>query len=336
MIPLVSFIVPVYNAKATLERCVSSLLSHDINNEAFEIVLVNDGSSDGSGEYCKALSERMGNVKLISQMNLGPSEARNSGIRAARGEYLCFVDSDDELAPGGIGSLLPYCDGNNDLIRYWCEIIYPGNKGDVYMGDGQVTFKGSGLEYLRRYGLETFCWNYLYKRSFLERNNLLFTPGIIGEDFTFMFDVMMANPHIISVAKRIYRYNIHPNSISTIRSPEQSRRWVKDLTGSMSRIAGELEPIRDSDPALFKSCRRSLDGKMTALFSRILSANYSTEEYRAVLDSCRKKTLLPLQFQSNAAVTLLARFPFLYPIASSLYRRIFLPYVYLKIDRYGH
>ena len=118
MKPFVSFIVPVYNAKETLERCVSSLLSQDIDDKAFEILLINDGSTDGSGEYCKTLSERMGNVRLISQMNLGPSEARNSGIRAAYGDYLCFVDSDDILIPGGIGSLLHYCDGNNDLIPF--------------------------------------------------------------------------------------------------------------------------------------------------------------------------------------------------------------------------
>ena len=136
--------------------------------------MVNDGSSDGSGESCKDLSERLGNVMLISQKNLGPSEARNSGIRAARGDYLCFVDSDDCLVPGGIGSLLPYCDGNNDLIRYWSKMIYPGNKDDINMGNGHVAFNGSGLEFLRQYGLETFCWNYLYKRSFLESNHLFF------------------------------------------------------------------------------------------------------------------------------------------------------------------
>ena len=335
MIPLISFIVPVYNAKATLERCTSSLLSQNIGNESFEIILVNDGSTDGSGELCKDLSKRMGKVTLISQMNLGRSEARNSGVRAACGEYLCFVDSDDILITGGIGSLLPYCDGNNDLIRFWCELNYPEKKGDVDMGDGRVTFNGSGQEYLRRYGLETFCWNYLYKRSFIEKNNLRFPPGIIGEDFSFMFDVMMANPHIISVAKRLYRYNIHPNSISTIRSPEQSRRWVKDLTGSMSRIAEELEPMRNSDPTLFKSCRRSLEGKMSALFSRILSANYSIREYREVIDTCRTTDLLPLQIRSNTVVSFLAQFPFLYPIASSLYRRVFLPNVYPRLDRNG-
>ena len=151
-----------------------------------------------------------------------------------------------------------------------------------------------------------------------------------------MFDVMMANPHIISVAKRLYLYHIHPNSLSTTWSPEQSRRWVKDLTDSLSRIAGELEQMRNSDPLLYKSCRWSLDGKMTALFSRILSANYSTKEYRTVLNSCRTKALLPLQIQSNTPVSLLARFPFLYPIASSLFRRVFLPYVYPRLNRNGN
>ena len=331
----ISFIVPVYNTSNTLERCVDSIRIQSLDECSYEVILINDGSTDESEEICLEICRKHPCTRLVSQENLGLSAARNRGIQVARGEYLCFVDSDDTLVPGGIGLLLPYCDGNNDLIRYWCELVDPVNKSDVDMGDGQVTFNGSGREYLRIYGLETFCLNYLYKKAFLERNQLRFTLGIIGEDFPFIFDVMKANPSIISVAKRIYRYNINPNSISTTRSPEHSRRWVTDLMGSMYRIAGELEPMRDSDPALFKSCRRSLDGKMVALFSRILSANYTTKEYKSLLNSCREAKLLPLQTQPNTVINLLARFPILYPVASTLYRRLFLPFIYPRINRYG-
>ena len=315
--------------------CVNSLLAQGIEDDAFEIILVDDGSTDGSETLCMELSKKYSQITVLSQKNKGLSEARNSGIRAARGEYLCFVDADDSLIPGGIASLSSFCDGIHDVIRYWCSLVYPGAKEDIDLGDGRVLFSGKGIAYLRQFGLETFCWNYLYKRSFIEENNLYFTPGIIGEDFPYMFDVMMANPRVISVAKRLYQYNIIPGSQSNTRTPQHSRRRVTDLMGSLSKIVAELEPYRGSDPLLYEVCRRSLDYKTTALFSRILSSRYTTQEYREILSSCKTAGLLPLKNNPRLFVSILTRFPVLYPAASALYSRVFLPYIYPRINRYG-
>lgn len=332
---LISFIVPIYNAENTLERCVESLLNQGLDEGSYEIILINDGSTDRSGAICQGLAEKHSCVRVISQPNAGISEFRNHGIRSACGDYICYVDSDDFLTAGGIASLLPHCDGKNDLIRYWCELVYPNTKDNVDQGDGSVLFFGSGNGYLRRLGLETFCTNYLYRRSFILEHGLFFTPGILGEDFPYMFDVMMADPLIVSVAKRIYHYIIKPESISTSRSPEHSRRWVRDLRDTMTRIAMELEPYRESDPAMFQKCRQKMDDKMVSLFSRSLTAQYTIKEFKALIFSCRKADLIPLESKSNTSVWFLTHFPFLYPISSVIFRRIFLRHIYPRINKYG-
>ena len=332
---LISFIVPVFNAKKTLQRCVSSILSQGLDEFACEILLVNDGSTDGSYEVCEELSEKHHCVRVISQRNAGLSAARNNGIQSARGDYLCFVDSDDSLIPGELVHLLDLCDGKNDLVRYWCSLVYPGSHAKDDAGNGSVLFHGSGLDYLRRFGLETFCWNYLYKKQFLLEKRLFLQLGIIGEDFPFMFDVIMANPHIVSVAQRIYLYNISPNSLSTNRTSEHSRRWVNDLMSSLAKIEQALEPFRDSDPTLFEKCQRSFDDKVNSLFSRMLSAQYSLREFRDIIASCKEKRILPQQIQINAFVSLLTRIPSLYPLARVVFNRLFLPFVYPKLNRYG-
>lgn len=331
----ISFIVPVYNTKSYLASCMQSLLNQGLDEGSYEIILINDGSTDGSEKICQEFAQKYRWVKVVSQENKGLSEARNNGIRAASGKYLCFVDSDDNLIPGGIASLLHHCNNTPDLIRYWCELIYPGAPKDEDKGDGGVTFEGTGREYLRRFGLETFCCNYLYAKSFIDRNGLFFIPRIVGEDFPFMYEVMMANPRIVAVSKRIYQYNINPNSLSTNWSPEHSRRWVKDLMRSMTRIAGQLECFRESDKGLYDSCKRSLDNKVISLFSRILSANYTIKEYRSIVSMCKVNGLIPLTTRFNAIISILTVSPFLYPVASLLFRRIFLPYIYPKINRYG-
>ena len=329
---MISFIVPIFNARAYLSACVESLMNQGLEDGSYEIILVNDGSTDGSENLCEELAGKHLFIHVINQANLGLSAARNTGIREAKGEFLCFVDSDDSLVAGSLADLVPLCDGQ-DIVRFWCKLVYPKASKEVNPGSGDITFSGTGTEFVRRYGLETFCLNYLYRRSFLEGNHLRFKQGIIGEDFPFMYDVMMANPNVISVAKQIYLYNIHPDSISTRRNTDNSRCWVNDMSGTLIRIASDLEKYRTSDPVLFKSCHLSLDRKMLSLFSRALTANYSIQEFRAILSVLRNNDLLPLRFNHNLIVFLLNKYPFLYPIASTVYRRIFIPYIYPHIDR---
>ena len=334
---LISLVVPVYNTESALVRCVKSLMNQGLPEGEYEILLVNDGSTDGSGDLCRSLSLEYPFINTINQENQGISGARNTGIRAAKGDYVCFVDSDDILADSGLSSLLPYCEGGNDLIRFWCSIVNTGLAKDGEERESKVVFDGSGRDYLRTFGLETFCINYLYSRSFLLENKLLFRPGIIAEDFEFIFRVMMADPHVVSVNKSIYCYLISLNSISTTRTPEHSRRWVEDLLGTMTYMAHELEPIRDTDQVLYERCKDSLQDKMISLFSRMLTAEYSVKEFKAVLSICREEGLLPLGSRppgkyglvGKVAADILQACPFLYPVAVKFYS-VFMRHLFRK------
>ena len=336
-----SIIVPIFNAKKYIDECLQSIRNQSFRE--FEVILVDDGSSDGSGAICDAFADLDNRFHCVHQKNEGVSSARNVGISMSVGEYLCFVDADDVLVSDGLSSLIPYCKEGYDLIRFWSELKHPGTVPNKTFADGRIIFQGEGYEYFRKYGLETFCWCYLYRRSFLLENKLRFQPGIIGEDFAFMYDVMMARPTIISLASRIYQYNIVPNSISTKRSPEHSRRWVRDLKDTMKRICLGLDPFREKDPLLYQKCRESLDAKMVSLFSRILSAKFTVTDYKSLLKELTSCGLLPLSSSQTSKreewakrfLAILIRFPTLYPAASFLFSRVFLPYVYPKIDRNG-
>ncbi|MBR6883472.1 MAG: glycosyltransferase [Bacteroidales bacterium] len=337
----ISFIVPVYNACQTLRRCVDSLRNQGLTEEDYEIILVNDGSTDGSGALCEDLSAGHLNTRILTQKNGGLSVARNAGIQMARGEYICFVDADDCLIPGGIRPLLAYCDEGIALVRYWCEIVCPGTSSNQGKADGQIYFRGRGKDFVKRYGLETFCWNYLYRRAFIESSQLFFTPGLLGEDFSFMFDVLMADPPMVAVAATVYRYYINPNSLSTARSLGHSRRWVASLLSELSRIRTRIEPFRTEEPFLYTSCRESLDARLPALFSRILTSQYTITDFKSILHQCTEVGLLP--WKSKAAgrrarlgqvmIHLLTVAPFLYPVVSWWFIHFFLPWIYPRLDR---
>lgn len=109
--PLVSIVVPVYNVEAYLQRCVTSILTQTYKN--IEIILVDDGSTDGSGEICERIKEKESNIVVVHQKNGGLSAARNTGINIAKGQYIAFVDSDDFI--------------KEDLIEYLFDLLIRNN-----------------------------------------------------------------------------------------------------------------------------------------------------------------------------------------------------------------
>lgn len=117
--PVISIIIPVYEAKDTLERCVGSLIDEELSG-LYEIILVDDGSKDGSGDMCDAFAQRHPSiVRVLHQDNAGVSAARNAGINVAAGTYLAFVDADDYVTSSYLKSCLStVLINNSDIILF--------------------------------------------------------------------------------------------------------------------------------------------------------------------------------------------------------------------------
>ena len=126
-----SFIVPIYNVEPYLRKCVDSLLAQDYSD--YEIILVDDGSPDGCPKICDEYAAAHKNVRVVHRPNGGLSAARNSGIEVAKGEYICFVDSDDYWEPNVIGRLMEQIERDDlDVLRFKdqnvnekCEVFNP-------------------------------------------------------------------------------------------------------------------------------------------------------------------------------------------------------------------
>ena len=118
-----SIIVPVYNAEKYLRRCVDSLLVQDLNPEEYEIILVDDGSKDDSPKICDEYSEKYSQIKTIHKVNGGVSSARNAALDVVRGEYICFVDSDDWIKKASFASIISICEEKNlDICFYKMDV----------------------------------------------------------------------------------------------------------------------------------------------------------------------------------------------------------------------
>ena len=338
---LISIIVPVYNIDRFVDRCLQSLTRQGLDERDFEVIIVDDGSTDCSLSICEKIAGAYNNVVLVSQDNQGVSCARNTGLDHARGDYVCFVDADDDLKEDGLSQIIGLCDGVTDLIRFYLDIISPGNQTPVPVTEqGRVLFSGGGDEFLILNGLETFCVNYLYRRQFLLDHNRTF-DNVIAEDFRFISSVLLDNPRMISTSYPIYNYRIRENSISTTLTRNHSRRWSYDLLGTILMIKKRLDGLREDNPRLYEQSVKSLQSRLPLLFSRMLSSDLTQEEVADIVTKCRHAGLLPLPPTggsvktrlSRKAVNMLARHPELYRLARMVFGGFFLPYVKPRLNR---
>ena len=341
---LISIIVPVFNMAPWLVRCVESLFYQGLPDQDYEIILVNDGSTDGSVVICQQYEQKYPCVRLVTQDNQGLSVARNTGIREARGEWLCFVDADDYLAAGGLAKVADRCDMRSDLVRYVCKLVYGKEKPAKEATDGKVLFEGRGHQYLKHYGLETFCCNWLYRRSFLMENDLWFCPGIIAEDFRFIADVLLKNPAVVSTSTIVYNYEIRKNSLSTEKTPRKKRKMAFDLLNTFQHILDNLVLFRETDQDLFHRCFSSLQGRLPLLFSTLFQSDVTPRGFEEIIGRCRENGLIPAAIDHDQhgrtrwclrACNYLSDHYGLFSPVKVIYRGIFIPIIKPLINRNG-
>lgn len=138
MIPELSIVIPVYNAEKTIEICIESVIKECSSiNISYEIIAVNDGSTDSSLSILEVLSHKFDGIKVLTQDNAGPSAARNNGLANATGTYIGFIDSDDEWLPGKLKYQFDYLKSHSDIDLITCE----HSVKTKYTEPTEITFK---------------------------------------------------------------------------------------------------------------------------------------------------------------------------------------------------
>ena len=214
-----SIIIPVYNVEQYIGRCLQSCLSQpNVTTEDYELVIVNDGTKDGSMAIVEEQTRGYANVTIINQHNQGLSMARNAGLKAAQGEYVWFVDSDDWIEEGCLHEIID-CLGLTkvDALQLQYRNVYvDAPDEEVYSIISGIV---EGREWLLNDGFFVAVPFMVYRREFLLRHNLTFYPGIYHEDNEFKPRTLYLAQTCASYNKIAYNYfRGNANSItSTLR-----------------------------------------------------------------------------------------------------------------------
>lgn len=212
---MLSIIVPVYNSDRTLDRCIESIISQSYCN--FELILINDGSSDGSSVILSDFDKKDERIVVVNQQNMGVSAARNNGIKVARGELVVFIDSDDTIEPGYLQALAEDCHSNNaDVIFTGYNLVTKNGLNKINNpGIGQINYIKSfelDIENLINNKLFLSSWSKAYCLKIIKDNELYFDVNLKnGEDLVFNMDYFLHVNKYSSIDDCYYNYFLDNN-----------------------------------------------------------------------------------------------------------------------------
>lgn len=236
---MISVVVPIYKVEEYIEECITSILNQTYKN--IEVILVNDGSPDKCGEICENFKQNDDRITVIHQSNRGLSNARNTGLKRAKGKYICFIDSDDYIENDFLEVLYNEAENNNlDITCGSYTKLYSDKKMEKNNRNINLYTEKAieGKEFLRNqfifndYRMEV--WTNLYNKNFLLENKIEFYDGILHEDEEFTPKVFLKANRVKLVYTNGYIYRQREESImnktSTIRNVDSIKLIINELS----------------------------------------------------------------------------------------------------------
>ena len=251
---LLSIIMPVYNVEKYLNECIDSVLSQTVND--YELILVDDGSTDRSGEICREYAEKTDRIKVIQKQNSGAAAARNVGIKNAKGEYLLFLDSDDFWSGRDCLQILKTeAQKNCDIVMFKAAKYFDGKVIDSY---GDYDLKKANSENaaeIFRYmvkehkQLASAC-NKMVRREYILENGIFFLEGTIGEDIDWCVRVFKNAEKVCAANEILYMYRQNrTGSVTNAVSPEK----LNNLFNTIKIVSDEYKQGESVFDAAVKS-----------------------------------------------------------------------------------
>jgi len=297
---LLSIVVPVYNVEEYLEICIDSLLVQDLKIEEYEIIAVNDGSTDTSLEVLEALRKKHKNIRIISQENQGLSGARNTGLENARGLYVLFVDSDDTLLPNTIKSLINLAEKNKlDILEFGAAGVL--NNGDtVYEATSSSNNAVlSGPEYIKNISYISSACNKLYNLNYLNTNKLRFLERVYIEDIEFNTRAIFLCKKIMAIDTIIAHFLQRPGSITRSKSFEKNKKMIYDIYTVLNVINDFTETTVTKRSPAYIPLKKRVSSLVATLLLRVLKETKDYKIKTTIISKLKDKNLYPTKYETE-------------------------------------
>ncbi|WP_346711999.1 glycosyltransferase [Phocaeicola plebeius] len=288
--PFFSIILPAYNASTFLSNTLRNILSQQYSN--FELLLINDGSTDSTADICTHYANMDKRISFISKHNEGVSVARNKGLDIAKGKYILFIDADDLLYPNALSTISDALKNiKTDYLRYEYQTIdekgnplYPNYEAKLRRKiSNQILDAADCITHIVRN--EYFLWSGIFRKEIIDQYHLRFMEGCTyNEDTLFMLQFFMHSKTHIYLPTTLYGYRKFEGAV-TAKFTEKNYQDVKKVAKVACDIYTSCEDIR---------MQKAIKSVIEALYSRIIGTAYTRHEADSMIQFCCQH---PIQYE---------------------------------------
>ena len=291
----ISFIIPAYNAEPYLKECLDSIYRLDTHGRAFEVIVVNDGSTDGTADLIAAYQKEHADLQVVTQGNRGQGAARNVGMRLARGEYLCFVDADDRL----YAAQVPV-----EMMERWRADVFSVNIFQIDFGGRRSPYRRYVPEYevlmeprsfMQGRNLQPCVYGYFWRRDFLQEQMIAFPEGIFHEDEEFVVRAFVGADTFVALNVDWYERILRQESTTTTVDVQKQQLHLRNMVTALQH----LECLAQTSPELRSFMQYKLDYLAVDILRVLLRQRHPRTFRREITAALKQLSYYPLHWHSE-------------------------------------
>lgn len=297
-----SIIVPMYISEAYLPKCLDSLLNQDIPHEDYEIILVDDGSPDGSKALAEDYASRFSNIVVLSQENKGTSGARNTGLRYASGKYVYFVDPDDYILENSLHVVLDQMEKESlDALRFgFTEVDEQYNptrsNKNTETADNSPGLMDGAAFMAERLGVACYVWTFLFRTAIIKENGIYFIEGDYYDDTPWLPRVLLKAERVDSIDFNRHFYLIRSNSLVQSNSRETLLKKIKGQHFLIEELTRQRSSIDNANATRWYD--RIISHCVWTMLS--YAAMYGYDETGACVSFLKRMNLYPVSMRRKS------------------------------------
>ena len=266
-----SIIIPIYNVELYLENCLDSIANTNVSQEEYEVIVVNDGSTDNSYEIALKYASKIKNFKCFNQSNKGVSKTRNFALQQAEGTYVFFLDSDDHFKKDSFNKLMEVVQSEEEVDLFLLDNKYP-KKRSLYTTNQLIS----------EHFFSAYLWKACFRRDFLKQNQIQFLEGYILEDGIFILESVLKAKSIATQSLDLVEYTYNPTSyMRDTTNKEKNHQMIVSFVHVIKIYEDLIEQYKDklSDRAVYHlNIRR--ESFVFFFISRMIRFGYSSKEVK--------------------------------------------------------
>lgn len=320
---LLSIVIPIYNSKQYIDRIIALIVKQHIDFSLIEIIIVDDGSDDGSSLLISQLKIKYNFLNIIYQYqdNKGVSSARNVGISLSSGKYIWFVDADDLIVEGCLDTIIPFL--SNKIIDILC-LGWKDRSGQEHAFGNK---EKENLSIQNKYTLANYVWNKIFRKKNLLEKDIAFSEQIKNtEDFLFCIKALYHAKKIEFLNAICYEYCLNSSSCSMNRTQEHMISLSENTLAMQDELLDFIvKESKDNRCEDFNLIYNALYLNVNGLLFSLLRFNYPIEYICKVLDRLKKRNLYPVPKTTNSRANkfaLLSNHYILYVLACKINKKI--------------